>query len=114
MTYIISDIHGEYELLLELIDKIGFSDRDLLYVGGDMIEKGDGSCRVLELLRDRPNVRCILGNHEQAFLDYYHRLMRTSEDYEWVLSELKKFLGTDGELLTWDTVDWLEALPYYI
>ena len=114
MTYIISDIHGEYGLLVKLMNKIGFSDRDLLYVGGDMIEKGDGSVRVLELLRDRPNVRCILGNHEQAFLDYYHHLMRTSEDYEWVLSELKKYLGADGELLTWDTVDWLEALPYYI
>ena len=114
MTYIISDIHGEYGLFLALMEKIGFSDGDLLYVGGDMIEKGDGSVKVLKWLRGRDNVRCILGNHEQAFLDYYHHLMRTSEDYEWVLSELKKYLGGDGELLTWECVDWLEALPYYI
>ena len=30
MTYVISDIHGEYELLVKLMNKIGFSDRDLL------------------------------------------------------------------------------------
>ena len=46
MRYVISDIHGEYFLFLELINKIGFDDSDELYVCGDVIEKGDDSVKL--------------------------------------------------------------------
>ena len=48
MTYFISDIHGEYELFCRLLDKIKFSDNDVLIVLGDMIDKGNESIRVLK------------------------------------------------------------------
>ena len=41
MRYVISDIHGEYSLFVELMQKIGFSKNDELYICGDIIEKGD-------------------------------------------------------------------------
>ena len=47
MRYVISDIHGEYGLLMRLLDKIKFSQSDELYVCGDMVDKGEESKRVL-------------------------------------------------------------------
>lgn len=43
MTYFVSDIHGEYDLFLKLLDKLRFSDSDTMYVLGDIIDKGS-SC----------------------------------------------------------------------
>lgn len=114
MDYCISDIHGEYELLCRLLEKIKFSPSDRLFVLGDMIEKGNYSVKVLQLLSSLPNAFCIQGNHEYDFIKYYHSLMRSTEDYEDVLQKLKARFPFDGALLEWDTVDWLESLSYYI
>lgn len=43
MHYFVSDIHGEYELFLHLLDKIGFSGGDTVYILGDLIDKGERS-----------------------------------------------------------------------
>ena len=50
MRYIISDIHGEYSLFIELMQKIGFSENDEFYICGDIIEKGDDSIKLLKLI----------------------------------------------------------------
>ena len=116
MRYVISDIHGEYDLFMRLMDKISFSDTDTLYVCGDVVDKGRDSVRLLKLLLNAPNARCILGNHEYSFLTYYWALMKDSpEDFDKVLDALRRwFPGADGRLLDWDTVDKLECLPLFI
>lgn len=38
-TYVIADIHGEYELFLELLDKIRLKETDALYILGDAIDR---------------------------------------------------------------------------
>ena len=114
MIYVISDIHGEYTLFLELMKKIGFSDSDELYVCGDIIEKGDGSVKLAKWLLSKPNVHSIRGNHEEMFLEYYDSLMRETEDYDEVIKKLREYIQGDGELLDWETVEAIEALPYYI
>ena len=73
MTYFVSDIHGEYDLFLKLLDKIGFSDSDVLYVLGDMIDKGEKSVKTVDFIRREPNIKAILGNHEYDFLKYYNK-----------------------------------------
>ena len=114
MRYVISDIHGEYSLFLELMDKIGFSDGDELYCCGDIIEKGEQSVKLAKWLLGRPNVHSIRGNHEEAFLNFYYSLMRENDDYDAVLKELQGYIHGDGQLLDWDTVEAIESLPYYI
>lgn len=115
MRYIISDIHGEYGLFMRLLDKIKFSDGDTVFVCGDMVDKGTESVRLLKFLLNAPNARCILGNHEYAFLTYYWAVMKTSPaDFDGVLRDLQSRFYGDGRLLDWDTVDKLEALPFYI
>lgn len=108
-----ADVHGHYDLFCRLMDEIGFSDDDRLYVMGDVIEKGPDSIRLAKLLFSMPNVTAIVGNHEHVFLNYYHGLMQQTEDYDEVLDKLKGYF-TDGELLDWDIVDQFDALPYYV
>ena len=47
MTYIMSDLHGEYRLFVALMKKIHFSTKDRLYICGDVIEKGPQSVKLL-------------------------------------------------------------------
>lgn len=115
MTYFISDIHGEYDLFCRLLDKINFSDSDTLMILGDMIDKGNGSIRVLNKVCSMNNAISILGNHEYDFLKLYWAKMRNAtSDFDKVLSELQAYFPNDREPLTWDLLDFLESLPTYI
>ena len=80
MNYICSDIHGEYELFLKLLDKINFSDSDVLYICGDVVEKGPDSIKLLKYIFDRKNIKMIMGNHEYGFLKYYYTIMSQLDD----------------------------------
>ncbi len=114
MRYFISDVHGEYCLFVRLLERIGFSDGDEMFICGDIIDKGDESVRLAKLVSSMPNVHCILGNHEYEFLKLYHASTMNGDDFEEILSRLKEFFPNDGHLLDWDLVDWIDALPPYI
>lgn len=115
MTYIVSDIHAQYGLFMRLLDYIKFSDSDKLISCGDIIDKGKDSARLLKFIKNMPNARCINGNHEYTFLKYYWGLMRESPDnFDYVLKKLQEYFPDDGALLDWETVDWVESLPFYI
>lgn len=63
-TYCVSDIHGEYQKFLQLLETINFSENDTMYILGDMLDRGP---QPLELIRDimqRENVTALAGNHE--------------------------------------------------
>lgn len=64
MIYAMSDIHGCYAAYQSLLEKIQFSDEDILYVVGDAIDRGEESIRLLKDMMLRPNVIPIAGNHE--------------------------------------------------
>ena len=74
MTYIISDIHGCYAEYLELLDMIGFSDDDELFVLGDAVDRGPEPIKVIQDLMRRPNVTYILGNHDDMMLEALKKL----------------------------------------
>ncbi len=114
MIYIISDIHGEYELFIKLLQKINFSRQDELICCGDMIDKGPNSVRLLQFIKSMPNVKCIMGNHELEFLKYYWGMTQEEVvDFDVVLAKIQAYFS-DGYLLDWELVDWLEALPFYV
>lgn len=69
-TYAISDLHGyPLEKFKALLEKVGFSDEDYLYILGDVIDRnGDGGVGLLMYIMEQPNFEFILGNHEQMLL----------------------------------------------
>ncbi len=115
MTYFVSDVHGQYELFVKLLEKIGFSDEDEMYILGDMIDKGKGSVRLLKYVMGKPNIHCIMGNHEHSLIYEYHSIMEDSPtDFSRVLAMLQNHFEPDDEPLTFEVLDWLECLPYYV
>ncbi|MBW1674898.1 MAG: serine/threonine protein phosphatase [Deltaproteobacteria bacterium] len=73
--FVIGDIHGCLEMLKRLIDKIEWNPaNDRLIFIGDYIDRGENSKGVidfiLKLKEDSTLIQCLIGNHEQMFLDY--------------------------------------------
>lgn len=69
MYYVMSDIHGEYEKYLYMLEKIHFSEKDILFVLGDMVDRGQKPLTVIRDMMTRPNVFPMMGNHD--FLALY-------------------------------------------
>lgn len=66
MTYVMSDLHGQYQKYLQMLDVIRFSDHDDLYILGDVVDRGPQSVELLLDMSMRMNVFPILGNHDMT------------------------------------------------
>ncbi|MBE6679409.1 MAG: fructose-bisphosphatase class III [Ruminococcaceae bacterium] len=82
-TYVMSDIHGEYEKYKKMLEVINFSDDDTLFVLGDVCDRGPDPVKVLIDMSMRANVYPIMGNHELMALDILEKLTVeiTEENY---------------------------------
>lgn len=68
MRYLMADIHGEFKLFKEMLEKINFSDEDELYILGDVVDRGAQPIPLLQFIMNKPNIKMILGNHEDMML----------------------------------------------
>lgn len=76
MHYVMSDLHGDYEGYLRVLRKIRFSEQDVLYVLGDVLDRGRGGLKILQHMMLQPNVYPILGNHEYMGIQCLRFLMQ--------------------------------------
>ncbi|MCR5208779.1 MAG: metallophosphoesterase [Lachnospiraceae bacterium] len=67
--YILSDIHGHYEAFMRMLEQIKFSDRDFMYILGDVIDRGPDGVQLVQYIMDRSNMELFLGNHELMMLN---------------------------------------------
>lgn len=97
MTYALADIHGEYDMFLEILDKIKLKETDTLYILGDIFDRGPHPVQVMLKLMEMPNALCIVGNHELMALECLEFLCKeiTEESIEEMDSE------TVENLLSW-------------
>ena len=73
MLYAVGDIHGEREMLEELLAGLSLGADDRLVFVGDYVDRGPDSHGVVELLIQlAASHRCefLIGNHESMFLDF--------------------------------------------
>ena len=96
-TYVISDIHGQYDMFMEILEKINLKDTDMLYVLGDVIDRGPHPIKVLLKLMEMPNAICLVGNHECMAVECLMFLLKEVTDRS--LEELD--YKTLGNLVTW-------------
>ena len=114
MTYVKSDLHGEYDKYLSMLDKIKFSDDDDLYILGDVVDRGQKPVEILRDMSMRHNVFPIMGNHDKMAIDVL----------SWLLDEVneeKLYKNIDNEsvyrLMVWrmngaqTTIDGFQKLP---
>lgn len=110
-----SDLHGEYDKYLTMLSKIDFSEHDLLFILGDIIDRGPKPISILKDMAVRSNVYPIFGNHEIMALDILPDLMVeiTEQNYNNHISSTLM-----SKLLDWQlnggksTLDEFQKLPY--
>lgn len=126
MNYLVSDIHGCREQLIELLAKIQFSETDTLYVLGDVLDRGFDPIGTLRDLMDCKNVILILGNHDYLFYYFVKQLGFDLMDFKdeddkwdfrsWLkdggLPTMDSFLELSGEKKQ-EIVDYLENASLY-
>ncbi|MFC1867234.1 metallophosphoesterase [Thermodesulfobacteriota bacterium] len=117
--FIVGDIHGCLKMLKKLLNKIDWHpDRDKLFFLGDYIDRGEDSKGVIDLLMEissiSPHVQCLMGNHEELFLDYIE-----GEDSETFFvnggAETLKSYGMVNEIsITPEHISFLKSLQLMI
>jgi len=109
MTYVVSDLHGCLEKFQKLLKEIRFSDNDVMYVLGDVVDHGDAPMELLCDLSMRFNVIPILGD-----CDYRALRLLTELDRMWkggdpdptILGEMTEWITDGGQ----QTMEGFKAL----
>ena len=118
-TVVISDIHGCYDELKELImvlEEKGEYNKsiDRLIFLGDYIDRGKDSRLVVKFIRElqknNDNVIALMGNHEDMLLNYYNGIDKTwtFNGYNDTINSYKGFFKEFE-----DDVEWMSKLPLY-
>jgi len=83
----IGDIHGCRRAFSGLLKKIDFSsDRDELWLCGDIVNRGEDSLWVLDwVYSHRDNIKMVIGNHELHLLAAYYGLKSANSSLEALL-----------------------------
>jgi serine/threonine protein phosphatase 1 len=66
-TYIIGDVHGHYDTLCLLVERLP-QDAKLIFVG-DLVDRGPQSAEVVKFVREGGH-DCVMGNHEEMMVQY--------------------------------------------
>lgn len=74
MYYVMSDLHGEYDKYLKMLDLIQFSEQDSLFILGDVVDRGAKPVSILRDMMLRPNVFPLMGNHDYMALYLLEKL----------------------------------------
>lgn len=66
--YVISDIHGCFREFIALLKEVNFSEKDTLYVLGDVVDRGPEPIKCLKYIIERENIKMLKGNHEDFMI----------------------------------------------
>ena len=106
-TIIIGDIHGCYDELCELLDRVGPTTSDRVISVGDLIVKGEKNREVLDLFSVDERFSAVIGNHDRALLRYWRgEAVKLKESQERTRVELEP----DRERYS----AYLNSLPFLI
>lgn len=128
MTYVVSNLHGNYTKFKELLKTINFKDTDIMYVLGDIVDYGDESMELVGDLSIRYNVYPIVGEHDFTavkMLSGFEKMLKSGETpdkkfitqmTQWVAdggqSTLDSFRTLDAEMKE-GIIDYLSDMTLY-
>lgn len=108
--YVIGDIHGCYDELCLLLDKIydhaAGEPRKIIFVG-DYVDRGPNSKEVVEQvmsMQRRGDGIALMGNHEDMLL---------SGEFMYAAQTIVSFGGFRGHYIPENVLEWMRSLPKY-
>jgi serine/threonine protein phosphatase 1 len=112
---VIGDVHGHYEGLMLLLEKIAPTSEDQIYFLGDLIDRGPQSAQVVEFVRQNDYL-CLLGNHEQMLLNILTGRDKASANMQaWLYSGGQATVASyQSAMIPQEHLDWFESLPTYL
>jgi len=109
--YIIGDLHGCYDLLVEKMYEIGFNKKvDRLFSVGDLIDRGSNSLECLKLIFE-PWFFPVQGNHEDMMLS---AVLDNESPNLWLMNGGEWSLSVDRDKLSGLAFRVRESIPYSI
>jgi len=117
-TFVTSDIHGNNEAFNKALKHIQLQKDDKLILLGDYIDRGVDSKGVLDTilyLKEQDfNLVCLIGNHEQMFLDAINDHRNLSQ---WIMNggdtTLSSFLTRSIHKIPIQYIDLIKSFNYY-
>ena len=117
--YIIGDVHGCFNTLLELIKQFPNKERSQICFVGDVIDRGLFSCDVVELIMQN-DYKMVMGNHERRLLNNKFEFLNNKVPFDrsWFFGNggeatYRSYLGQSIEFKQ-RHVDFLESRPVYL
>lgn len=106
-TIVVGDIHGCYDELIELTDKVKLKKTDRVISVGDLITKGPKSREVLELFMSDDRFSTVIGNHDLMLRRHWY-----GEDVELKKAQKEAHQELKGEKDAY--MQFLSSLPFMI
>lgn len=129
--FVVSDIHGHYDLLKDALQKVGFdndNDEHLLICCGDYFDRGNQNAEVLKFFERAKNKVLLRGNHEDLLLkllltgkvlphNYINGTMQTLTDFfgKYFINPVDDTIDFSGKTRTVDRIcDFInETVNYF-
>ncbi len=122
-TIVISDIHGNLPFLQGLLKKLDFSQKDLLIILGDMLEKGQYNLETLRYIMELEKthqLHCVCGNcdayiamffqSDQYDAGFFQEYLKRPMTEHSILRQMAKESGLESKLESVEEMDGLEYL----
>ena len=117
--YIIGDVHGCFNTLLELIKQFPNKEKSQICFVGDVIDRGLFSCDVVELIMQN-DYKMVMGNHERRLLNNKFEFLNNKVPFDrsWFFGNggeatYRSYLGQSVEFKQ-RHIDFLEQRPVYL
>lgn len=115
-TYVLSDVHGQYDYYKDVLKQIDFKEDDQLYIIGDIIDRGPEPIKLIQEIINKTNITFLLGNHEDLMIRsllYKDELAKTKWMKNGGQVTLEQFEDLDSKEQE-EILKWLESRPITI
>lgn len=102
-NYAVGDIQGCYDSLQLLLEKLQFDpSNDVLWVAGDLVNRGDKSLETLRFLKGLgESAQCVLGNHDVSMIAAHYGVLQNHPSTDPLMKAPDRL----------ELMDWLRTLP---
>ena len=115
--FVMSDIHGQYDLFLKMLDKIKLKREDLLVIIGDICDRGKKSYEIyMKCMKMRKlgyNLKFILGNHEDMLLEDLENDYPIRYETEYSVFRNSKYFE-NKDMKDWHEENFLEEIEWLV